>query len=169
MRRFDQTELHGAEQEPSSAELAEAVLAACRLESLTATVVIRPTEGFEDRVMAAIATEPAPRLMVRPGSSVRGGRPAAFLLAIRDAWGVATHGGRPIGVRAQALAFVLLVVVAAGTLTGAAAIGVGGLLRSPQSPAPSSEPSPSNAPSPSGTPDASETPHSDDPGGSSGG
>src|SRR3954464_1841048 len=92
----------------------------------------RPTEGFEDRVMAAIALEPAPRVVIRPGSSVRGGRPAAFLLAVRDAWGIATSGGRPATVRAQAIAFVLLVAVAAGTLGTAGVVGVGALLRPDQ-------------------------------------
>ena len=57
--------------------------------------------------MAAIALEPAPRAVVSSGSAVRGAGIAAFLFAIRNAWRVATAGGRPFAVRAQALAFVL--------------------------------------------------------------
>ena len=68
--------------------------------------------------MAAIAAEPAPRLVVKPATAVRGGRLGAFLVAVRESWAVAFSGGRPMAVRAQALAFVLLVVLAAGALAG---------------------------------------------------
>jgi hypothetical protein len=151
-RRFDPSELRTTgrpgDTQPSDAELADALGVARDLEALAASEGIRPTDGFEDRVMAAIADEPAPRLVVRPGTAVRGGRAGAFLLAVRDAWGVATSGGRPIGVRAQALAFVLLVVVAAGALTTATAVTVGGLLQRNESPAPSVQPAPSVVPTP---------------------
>jgi hypothetical protein len=176
-RRFDPSELRTTgkpgDTQPSDAELAEALGVARELEALTVADGIRPTDGFEDRVMAAIATEPAPRLVVLPPGAVRGGRVGAFLVAIRDAWGVATSGGRPMAVRAQALAFVLLVVVAAGALTTATAVTVGGFLQRSESPSPSVQPAPSTAPTPSTpmatpttdgsgepseTPDASETP-----------
>ena len=154
MRGFDPAELRvPGEPVPTQAEQADLLIAARELESAaSATQAIRPTEGFEDRVMAAIALEPAPRVVIRPGSAVRGGRPAAFLLAIRDAWGIATTGGRPWAIRGQALAFLLLVVVAAGSLTTAAGVGVGALLRTNQSPAPSVQPGPTVAPMPTGTP-----------------
>ena len=72
IRRFDPSELSGGgEPEPSTAELADALAVARDLESLSAEPGVRPTAGFEDRVMAAIATEPAPRLVIRPGSAVR--------------------------------------------------------------------------------------------------
>lgn len=152
-RRFDPSELRTSgkpgDTQPSDAELAEALAVARELEALSAADGIRPTEGFEDRVMAAIATEPAPRLVVLPPTAVRGGRAGALLVAIRDAWGVATSGGRPVAVRAQALAFVLLVVVAAGALTTATALTVGGFLQRNESPSPSVEPAPSTAPTPS--------------------
>ena len=145
-RRFDPSELRiPGEPEMPVAERADALLAARELESVTAEG-IRPTDGFEDRVMAVIATEPLPRLVVRPGSAVRGGRLGAVLVAVRDAWGVATTGGRPVAVRAQALAFVLLVVVATGTLTSAAAIGVGALLDPDRGASPSREPATTIAP-----------------------
>ena len=82
MRRFDPAELREpGEPVPSQAEQADLLIAARELETAaTATDAIRPTEGFEDRVMAAIALEPAPRVVIRPGSAVRGGRPAASCL-----------------------------------------------------------------------------------------
>ena len=76
----------------------------------------------------------------RPGSSSGRARPSvvdaigAFFMTIRESWGVATTGGRPMAVRAQALAFVLLVVVATGTLTGVGAIGVGASARPKREP-----------------------------------
>jgi hypothetical protein len=166
-RRFDPAELLvPGEPQASVADQAAALAAARELESLAAGDLIRPTDGFEDRVMAAVATEPAPRLMVRPGSAVRGGRPAAILLSIRDAWRIATTGGRPAAVRAQALAFVLLIVVAAGALTGGMVMTVGGLFDRSAAPEPSVAPTPistlaptpSASPLPSASPDASETP-----------
>ena len=144
--RFDPSELRvPGEAAPSPADQADAMLAARELEALAAGSAIRPTEGFEDRVMAVIATEPVPKLVVRPGSAVRGGIAASFLLTVRDAWRVATSGGRPMAVRAQALALVLLVVVAATAVAGAGAVGVGSLLDR-RSPAPSVQPGPSEAP-----------------------
>lgn len=157
--RFDPSELRDHRtSHQSEAELAGALAVARELEALASATGIRPTEGFEDRVMQAVATEPVPRVVVRPASAVRGGRPAAFLLALRDAWGVATTGGRPIAIRAQALAFVALLLLAVGSLTTAGVVTVGGLLTH-GSQAPSLQPAPTAIPTPAG-PDA--TP-SDDP------
>jgi hypothetical protein len=149
-RRFDPGELRvPGEPDPSVAEQADALLAARELEAVASSAIVRPTEGFEDRIMAAIATEPAPRLVARPASAVRGGLIASFLMTVRDSWGVASSGGRPMAVRAQAMAFVLLVVVAATAVAGVGAVGVGSLLDRGRSPAPSVEPAPSVAPTPS--------------------
>lgn len=175
IRRFDPSELvTPGESGPPASEQADAMLAARDLEVLAANDLIRPTEGFEDRVMAAIATEPAPKLVVRPASAVRGGRLGAFLIAVRESWGVASTGGRPTAVRAQALAFVLLVVLAVGTMTTVAAVGVGSFLtnRGPgptdaapsfqpvatESPESSEGPEASNSTEPSETAEPSETP-----------
>ncbi len=159
IRRFDPTELTvPGDPAPPLSEQADALLAARELETLAASEPIRPTEGFEDRVMAAIAGEPAPRLAVRPASAVRGGRVGAFLLAVREAWGVASTGGRPIAVRAQALAFVLLVVVAAGAMTTVAATGVGGLLDGNRGTTPTSAPAPTGPPTSTRRPEPTETP-----------
>ena len=175
-RRFDPAELGSPGERTTpvpDAELADALAVARELESLSAADGIRPTDGFDDRVMAAIAVEPAPRLAVRPAGAVRGGRIGAFLLAVRDSWGVATSGGRPIGVRAQALAFVLLVVVSAGALTALTAVTVGSLVQHGSTPSPvpsvvappTSEPGPTQpatlpttGPTPSETAEPSETP-----------
>ncbi|HEX6868861.1 MAG TPA: hypothetical protein VF119_08640 [Candidatus Limnocylindrales bacterium] len=128
-RRFDPAELVSpGESDLGSADLADSLAAARELEALALDTSIHPSDGFEDRVMAAIAAEPAPRLVLMPASSVRGGRLGAFLLAVRDSWAIATTGGRPMAVRAQALAFVLLVIVAAGALTSVSVVTVGALL-----------------------------------------
>lgn len=153
-RRFDPSELLGGTgPEPTSAELADALAAARVLEAHASGDRVEPGSGFEDGVMAAIATEPAPRLVVRATSAGRGGRAAAFLATVRDAWVIATSGGRPLAVRAQALGFVLVVVMTAGSLTGAAAVGVGSLLAPRPSPGPSL-PVPAVSPSPISTPPA---------------
>lgn len=164
-RRFDPEELRGGDGTViTDAELAAALAAARALESSVGRDHVTPTEGFEDRVMAAIAVEALPKAVVRPAGTVRGGRPAAFLTAVRDAWGVAMSGGRPLMVRAQAMSFVLMVVLATGSLTAVAAIGAAGILSGPDpsiSPTPTTviptpsttvpSPSPSISPSPSPT------------------
>lgn len=143
-RWFDASELRTpgmpGDAPATDAELADALAMARELESLAAAAVSGPTTGFEDRVMAAIALEPPPRLIVRPGSAVRGGSIDAALLAFRQAWAVAFTGGRPFAVRAQALAVVAVVVLAAALLTTATAVTVGGLLQSRTSPPPSVAP-----------------------------
>ncbi len=170
-RRFDPAEIRpDAGPGPTDAELAEAMLAARELEALGARDAAGPTAGFEDRVMAAIATEPAPRVLVRPGGNVRYGLLGGFVISVRDAWRVATGGGRPAVIRAQALAFVLLVALATGSLSVFAAVGASSLLSpgrtatpsfpirsaSPAPPSPSTLPS--MVPSPSPTPSPSSSP-----------
>jgi hypothetical protein len=149
-RRFNPDELiGGADQPPTEAELADAFAAARVLEGYASTDHVSPTEGFEDRVMAAIATEPAPRVVVRPASGVRGGRAAAFVAAVRDAWAIATRGGRPVAVRAQALGFLLVVGLVVGSLGTVTAVGVGSWLGNQPTPQPSVQPVVSVSPSPS--------------------
>jgi uncharacterized membrane protein YgcG len=178
-RRFDPAELLvPGEPEPTPAEQADALATARDLEALAVDTGIRPTDGFEDRVMAAIAAEPAPRLVVAP-ATVRGGAVGAFLVTVRRSWAIAMGGGRPIAVRAQALAFVLLVVLAAGALTGVTAVTVGALLapngltvgpdrsavptapgvpETSESPGPSDTPAPSQSPTPEVTTSPTESP-----------
>lgn len=157
IRRFDPGELLlPGESEPSAADMADSLLAARELEALAMDTAIRPSDGFEDRVMAVIASEPAPRLVLLPAASVRGGRLGAFFVAVRQSWAIATTGGRPMAVRAQALAFVFLVILAAGALTSVTAVGVGALLGPNGASGPDVSPSPATptAPLPSPTPPA---------------
>ena len=56
------------------------------------------------------------------------GSSGAFLLSVRDAWRIAMGGGRPPVVRARAMAFVLLVILATGSLSAFAAVGASSLL-----------------------------------------
>jgi uncharacterized membrane protein YgcG len=148
-RRFDPSELRtpGAA-DPSAAELADALGAARDLEALAASEGIRPTEGFDDRVMAAIALEPIPRAVVTGGNVARGTAAGAFLYAVRNAWRVGSTGGRPFAVRAQALAFVFVVVLAAGSLAGAGVITVAGLFKGNNGPAPTPQAVPTALPTP---------------------
>ena len=185
-RRFDPAELRiPGEPEPTLAEQADTLSTARDLESLALGSGVRPTDGFEDRVMAAIAAEPAPRLVVVPASTVRGGVIGAFLLTVRQSWAIAMGGGRPMGVRVQALAFVLLVVLAAGALTGVTALTVGALIGphgstvgpdrsslptapvapvvSPSAPASSDSPEPSGSPEPAVTTQPTATTETPDP------
>ena len=148
-RRFDPSELQTpGVAEPSAAELADALGAARDLEALAASDGIRPTEGFDDRVMAAIALEPIPRAVVTGGNAVRGTGVAGFLYAVRNAWRVGSTGGRPFAVRAQALAFVFVVLLAAGSLGGAGVIAVAGLFDGNNGPSPTPQTVPTALPTP---------------------
>ena len=157
----------------SMAERSDLLATARELEALAATDGIRPAEGFDDRVMRAIAAEPAPRVPVLSGSR------ALWLgvpLALRNAWAVARTSGRPRAVRAQALAFVLLVCVLAGSLvTAAGALTVGGLLGQhpdatpsigpgPTAPAPTPAATPNQTPEPTQTPGTAASPSPEGPG-----
>jgi len=162
--RFDPDELRPTDTtgEPATdPELGGALAMARELEAMAATDHAQPAVDFEDRVMAAIATEPAPRVVIRPGSAVRGGRVGAIALAVREAWAVAFTGGRPLAVRAQAFAVVLIVVLTVGLLTTAGAVTVGGLLQGRSTPPPSTAPLPTSAPSQSAPGIASPTPTAD--------
>lgn len=147
-RRFDPAELRGDGGAPlSETETAEVIAAARELEALAARDRITPTTGFEDRVMAAIASEAPPKLVV-PAASGPFGRVSAFVAAVGEAWRVATSGGRPVAIRAQAMAFVLLVVLATGSLASVAAIGGANVLLSPRGPTPTVAPVRTSEPTP---------------------
>jgi uncharacterized membrane protein YgcG len=114
-------------------------------------------EEFVDNVMAALADEPTPGttgfLVPMRRSGILGG----FRQSFRQAW-ASVGAGRPIVGRSAALAYVLAVVIAGVSLTGAAALGTAGALGlfnatptnspTPPPPAPTVAP-PSVAPSPS--------------------
>ncbi len=165
--RFRSDELSGAD-EPvvGDADMARALSAARALEGLTERSPSDPGADFVDRVMAAVEREPAPSATA--ALAVVRGRPrlGTFAASVRAAWALAFAGvGRPIGARAAALGYVLVVAVLGASLTGAAVYGAAGALglfddRSPvpSEPAPTVDPSvgptlePSVMPTPSGSP-----------------
>lgn len=163
-RRFDPAEIRDVDGGPLPDAEAAAMLGMARdLEEFARAESIVPSVGFEDRVMAAVAAEAPPRPVAA------GGFLAGLVVAVRDSWRIAFSSGRPMAVRAQALALVLLVVVATGSVGTLAAAGVARLLSdgptpSPtvdESPEPTSEPGPSEpvpTPSPSLTPSPTLTP-----------
>ena len=106
--------------------------------------------GFADRVMTAIADEPAPA----PAGFLLPLRRSGFLrglgASVRQAWVVVGGAGRPALGRVAALAYVLAAAIAGLSITGAATIGAAGALgmlgpSSTQSPAPTL-PAPTLAP-----------------------
>ncbi len=132
---------------PTITELADALAVARDLESNLAAGDIHPSATFVDRVMGAVALEPVPQPAMAAGSALRGGRLGAMIAALADSWRVAFSGGRPFAVRAQAAAFVLIVVVAMGSLGGIVAVGAAGLLSAPSTQVASPPPSVPVAPS----------------------
>jgi hypothetical protein len=136
---FHPSELDGIGQGAGSADL---LATARELERLDGGA-IRPSDGFTDRVLAAIGSEPLPRPMTVAGLAARQGRLGTMLAALRDTWHVAWSGGRPVAVRAQAMAFVLLLIVAVGSVSGLATVGAYNTLFPPSSP-PSMQPNPTN-------------------------
>jgi len=175
-RRFDPTELTDDPAGLGEAELTAASAMARDLEAIAERDTV-PTGAFSDRVMEAIASEPTPQPTRVFGLALRTRRIGAAVAAVGDAWRVTFGSGRPIAVRGQALALVLVVAVALIGLGGGAAVGAARLLTPdvpptpsptpsvPPSPPPSIAPSPSvepsptpsSSPSPSPTPDASPT------------
>jgi cell division septation protein DedD len=140
------------------------------LESLAAESTIRPPSGFTDQIMASIADQPLPQPARAFGAALLGGRLRAAVASIGDAWRVAFGGVGPIGVRAQALALVLVVAIGSLGLVGGAAVGAANVLTanpttppgtpltSAPTPATITEtpsPSPEPSQSPEGSPEAS--------------
>lgn len=147
-RRFDPSELRDGDLATNGeVAAAELLVVARELEALARSESAAPSVDFEERVMAVIATEPPPRPVATGGV-------LGLVGMVRDAWRLTWTGGRPLAVRAQALALVLLAAVAVGSLGSLAAVGVGALL-TPETPPPSVAPSPSPSPSPSVAPSPS--------------
>ena len=107
--------------------------------SRSATAV-RARAEFTDRVMAAIEAEPRAGAGHRRRQRARAGALGGVLAAIRDSFRVAFGGGFPMAARAQALALVMVVVLAAGG-TGIVAARAVGLLDDRGTPPPSPSPS----------------------------
>jgi uncharacterized membrane protein YgcG len=140
------------------------------LEGIGGQVVVAPSAGFADRVMAAVAAEPVPAPIIAAGSALRAGAAGALLASVRDAVRVGFGAGFPAVARAQALVLVLVVALALGGTTYVAARALGildqhaskpsptlpGPTVSPAPPSFTPTPSPSPSPTPSSTPDATD-------------
>jgi hypothetical protein len=124
-RPFTPGELGGLDDVPAD-ELAADVLVARELEGVADRGTVRPSDGFADRVMAAVAAEPAPAPVRAAGAAVRRGSLAALGASLRDAWRVSTRTGFPMAARAQAMALVLVVMAlaAGGGIATAGALGL---------------------------------------------
>jgi hypothetical protein len=174
-RPFQPGELTGADGGvPNSVELGEALATARAIETQLGATDVHPSTGFADRVMEAVAAEPRPQPAVAAGLALRRGRLGAMVAALADSWRVAFSGGRPLAVRAQAAAFVLVAILAAGSIGGIGLVGALDVLAPNRSPSPPPTqaapvtPSPRLGPTetsrptettePTETPDASETP-----------
>ena len=169
-RPFTPAELDGASGAHPD-ELAADTRIARDLESLAARTAPTRSADFADRVMTAIAAEPAPAPARLAGRALRRGSLGAFVASLRDAWRVTVGTGFPVAARAQAMALVL-VVAALATGSGMVTAGALGLFdSSPSTPAPtieqpseevSSSSEASETPEPteeaSQSPDASESP-----------
>ena len=120
-RRFDPAELgRRPAAAPADADAAGLLATARDLEAFAPERDVMPTTDFEDRVMAAIANEPPPRAV-----ALRAAWPACSWRSCATRGGSTWSGGRPLAVRAQAFALVLVAALAVGSV-GSLAAGVSG-------------------------------------------
>jgi hypothetical protein len=124
-RRFSPDELPIDGGRINAPDLAASMSVARELDALTSADALEPSPGFSSRVMAAVAAEPAPQPVLVFGRALASGRIAATLAALGDAWRVAMSPGRPTSVRAQALALVMLALLAFGSVVSIAGAAVG--------------------------------------------
>jgi hypothetical protein len=162
-RRFDPDELRDPDGAPIDAAEAAAMIAVARdLEAFAGAEVGMPSSDFEDRVMAAVANEAPYR------AAAAGGFLAGLIVTIREAWRTSWAGDRPMAVRAQSLALVMLVFIAVGSTGTLAAVGMSQFLGrepvtdpnvvpSPAMPTSSPAPEPSRLESPPPTPSPAPT------------
>ncbi len=180
---FTPAELDGIDGAPD--ELAADRRVARELEGVADRGTVRPSADFAERVMAAIAAEPAPAPARAAGAAIRRGSLGAFLVSFRDAWRVSFGTGFPVAARVQALALILVV---SGVLVSSGAVTAGALgvftdrgpgpapTQSTDAPVVTSEPTPpptlapaestsptngSTGPTETGSPAATETPSPD--------
>jgi len=128
-RPFRPDELSGIDGPADPADLAAALGTGRLIERTVGADGVQPTPGFSDRVMAAIASEPAPTR----------NRLAMLAGAFRLTWQTVLSANRPPMVRARALAIVLGALIALGSIGGAATLAAAGALNLFQ-PHPSSGP-----------------------------
>jgi hypothetical protein len=113
----------------SMAESEAAILAAVAadLERIALQPSPKPSDGFADRVGAAIKREPSPVPIGAAGSAVRRHSAPGFVAALRDSVRVSFGGRRPVTARAGALAMVAvagLIVLSVGGAVGFGAASV---------------------------------------------
>src|SRR4051812_2287684 len=120
--RFGSDELPSAEGAESPIELDRSLAMGRDLDAMASREQPVPSAAFVHRVVAAIDAEPLPRPAVLAGQALRRGSLPALLASIRDARRVAFSGGRPLALRAQALALVAIAALAVGSLGSAAAV-----------------------------------------------
>jgi uncharacterized membrane protein YgcG len=155
---FRPGELAGSDDASASgAEEAELLSMARDLERLARSGDVTPSADFAERVAAAIATEPMPQPATAAGSALRRRRMGQLIAAVRDSWRIAWSGNRPLAMRAQAAALVLVAVLALGSVGGLAAAGAWSALGPHAIPTavPAVSASPSATPSPSEEPSKS--------------
>lgn len=145
-RPFRLEELADTSSTLPTAELSESLSVAREIEGLAAQD-IASTEGFADRVMEAIAAEPVPSPLSAVAAAARGGRFSTALAALADSWRVAWGAGRPLAIRAQSFAVVLVALMAIGSMSGLALVGGWNALGPARSPDLSPVGSPSTGPS----------------------
>lgn len=178
---FDLSEL-GTERRD---EREDVLAAAGWLDATIDNAQVRPSAGFGDRVMAALADEPAPSPAGFLAPLRRLGFLAGFGASVRQAWR-SVSSGRPVRVRVSALAYVLAVVLVGTSLAGVATIGLAGALgqlgpaptqsTAPKTPGPTIAPDLTTLPSAESAPptagesdEPSESPDASDDHGGSGG
>jgi hypothetical protein len=123
--RFSPDELPIGGGRVTASDLAASMAVARQLDAFALEPTPAPSPAFTSRVMAAVAAEPAPQPVVAFARALTGGHLVAMLGAVRDAWRVSASPGRPTLVRAQALALVLLALLAFGSLAGITGAAVG--------------------------------------------
>jgi hypothetical protein len=142
-----------------------------QLERVAAEPSPRVDARFLDRVNRAIAAEPQPAPLRAARASLRKASLGGIVAALRATPRVAFGAGRPGPVRGQAFALLIVVILAAGSVTGAAAFTAGHLLEgpapantiaaSPSVPAAGPSASPSPSPKASASPSPGRTPGTD--------
>jgi hypothetical protein len=148
--RFTPEELAGVEADAS--EMAGATALARELEMLAAESSANPSAGFAARVSAAIAAEPMPAPAVAARDAIEHRNPGGFFAALRDARRVAFGAGRPLVMRGQAFALLLIVLLGALSATGVAAAGAIQIFAPAPAHTQHATPTASPSPSLSGTP-----------------
>lgn len=162
-RRFRAEELRDGTAGPDETELATIRSTAEAVDRTAADAGPRPGVDFVDRVMAEVAQEPLPAPIAAAGAALREHKLRGFLGALGDTARVAFGGGRPLVLRGQAMAFLLIIAIGVVALAGATTVAASRFFSGPPGPSPtvalpSTSPSPSESARPSIVPLGSQEP-----------